>query len=323
MRSSSGDRSALSIESNGSAAFAMALLQRLLARLDDAARLLAPALGPAFLAEQRNEAHVGEVFAPVVVFGDAGDAHQFLRARIAADRDHQAAADLELRAQRFRNLRPAGRHHDGVIGRMIGPAARAVAVQHVHIVVALLGERRGRFFRQLPDALDRVDLGRDFGEHGGRVAGAGADFEHLFPAFEPQRLGHERDDVGLRDGLPLGDRQRANLRRRIPARSPAGTPRAGPCAWPRDTGRSAPRARQYDAPPSRRGGGRSRISVCVLASAIIDKASQIRHPAALTRVNGGQRGDLACRIAPKCVKPRPAEISFQAAGPRTKLTAGA
>ena len=90
---------------------------------------------------------------------------------------------------------------------MIGPAARAVAVQYVHVVVALPGEGCGGFFRQLPDAFDRVDLGRDLGEHGGRIAGAGADFEDFFPTFEQQRLGHQRDDIRLRDGLPLGDRQ--------------------------------------------------------------------------------------------------------------------
>ena len=94
---------------------------------------------------------------------------------------------------------------------MVRPTARSIAVQHVHIVIAVLGKRGGRFFGELADALDAVDVGGDLRENGGRVTGAGADFEHLFPALEQQRLGHEGDNVGLRYRLPLGDGQRGVL----------------------------------------------------------------------------------------------------------------
>src|SRR5215831_16579821 len=65
-----------------------------------------------------------------------------------------------------------------------------------------------RLLRQLPDALDRVDLARDFREHGCRVTGAGTDLKHAFAAFELQSLDHEGDDVGLGYGLAAADWER-------------------------------------------------------------------------------------------------------------------
>jgi hypothetical protein len=85
-----------------------------------------------------------------------------------------------------------------------GPPAATI----VHVIVMQIGQRPGRLLGELADALDRVDLAGDFGEHGRRVAGAGTDLQHPFAALERQRLDHEGDDVGLRDRLPLGDRQR-------------------------------------------------------------------------------------------------------------------
>ena len=80
-------------------------------------------------------------------------------------------------------------------------------MQDVHVAVSLFGQRRCRFFGELPDPFDAIDVGGDLSEDGRRVSGTGADFEHPFPAFEQQRLGHERNDVRLRNCLLLGDRQ--------------------------------------------------------------------------------------------------------------------
>ena len=41
------------------------------------------------------------------------------------------------------------------------------------------------------------------------VARAGADLEHLVVRFRARQIGHQRHDVGLRDGLPVADRQAA------------------------------------------------------------------------------------------------------------------
>ena len=55
--------------------------------------------------------------------------------------------------------------------------------------------------------LDGVDVGGNFGKDCRRIARTGADFEYLLAAPERQCLGHERDDIGLRDRLSFFDRQ--------------------------------------------------------------------------------------------------------------------
>lgn len=88
------------------------------------------------------------------------------------------------------------------------PAERPVAVVNVHVREALLRERLGRRCRELLDALDRIDLLRDAAEDRRGVSGSGPDLERPFVPPKAERLGHQRDDVRLRDGLPAGDRQR-------------------------------------------------------------------------------------------------------------------
>src|SRR6516164_3512940 len=57
--------------------------------------------------------------------------------------------------------------------------------------------------------LHGVHVGGYFGKYGRRIARTGTDFEYLFAASECQCLGHERDDIGLRDCLSFLDRQRS------------------------------------------------------------------------------------------------------------------
>jgi len=57
-------------------------------------------------------------------------------------------------------------------------------------------------FPRAADTLDRVNIFRDFRQHGGRVARPRADLEHFLAAFEAQRLGHHGDDIRLGDRLP-------------------------------------------------------------------------------------------------------------------------
>ena len=52
------------------------------------------------------------------------------------------------------------------------------------------------------------DVGGDLGEDRGRVTRARADLEHLVAALELERVGHQGDDVRLRDRLIGIDRQR-------------------------------------------------------------------------------------------------------------------
>ena len=89
-------------------------------------------------------------------------------------------------------------------------------MQHVHIRIAELGQHRGRLFGELADALDRINIPGNSREDGRRVTRAGADLQHLFTAFERQSLGHQRDDIRLRDRLLFCDRQRCIFIREFP-----------------------------------------------------------------------------------------------------------
>ena len=62
--------------------------------------------------------------------------HEFLDARIIADRNDKPSAKLQLILQRLGNLGPAGRHDDRIVRRVLGPTARAVRMEHMHIAIA-------------------------------------------------------------------------------------------------------------------------------------------------------------------------------------------
>ena len=70
------------------------------------------------------------------------------------------------------------------------------------VAIAESRQRRSRLFGKLADPLDRVDFCCNLGQHGRRIAGACADFEHPFAALQIQRLRHQRHNIGLGDGLP-------------------------------------------------------------------------------------------------------------------------
>src|SRR6516165_4707822 len=90
---------------------------------------------------------------------------------------------------------------------MLRPTLGPVPMQYMHVMVAEIGERRRGLLGELADSLDGVNISGDFGENGGRIARSSADLEHPLAAVEPERLRHECDDVGLRDGLALLNRQ--------------------------------------------------------------------------------------------------------------------
>ena len=56
--------------------------------------------------------------------------------------------------------------------------------------------------------LDGHDLHRELSKNCRGVAGAGAHLEHPRLRSDPRRLRHQRNHVGLRDGLALANRQR-------------------------------------------------------------------------------------------------------------------
>ncbi len=77
-----------------------------------------------------------------------------------------------------------------------------------HVVIAKRRENRTCSVRELLNSLDRHYLTSKRRKYCRRVSGPRPDLEYSFRSPQVQCLGHERDDVGLRDCLAGRDRQR-------------------------------------------------------------------------------------------------------------------
>ena len=174
-------------------------------------------------------------------------------------RADQAAVRRELVDQRPRRLAlRRGGYRDRVEGSAVGGPERPVAHADLRVVAAQLAEERLRLVGERDVALDRHQLAAEKRENGGRVAGPGADLENQLVALELERLGHGRDDPGLRDGLARADRQRAVAVRAAAVDAVGRTARGGPAASPPGRARPRSRAGGAGAPPC--GAGLSRCS---------------------------------------------------------------
>ena len=136
------------------------------------------------------------------------DEQELLGEEGAAHRDHHAPARLELGDERWRHVACGRRDHDDVEGRMLGPAVITVAGPHGHVVVAERVEPVGGARRERRHDLHRVDLGHELGQHRRLIARPGAELERHVVGLRLQQIGHQRDDIGLRDGLAVADGER-------------------------------------------------------------------------------------------------------------------
>jgi len=132
--------------------------------------------------------------------------HLELLAR-ASHRQHQPPAGLELIEERPRHVVRRRRDHDDVERALLGPATIAVADAQAHVVIAETVEAGARALGHRRYDLDGEHGARDLVENRRLIARAGADLEHALAALESRGLGHERHDVGLRDGLVVADGQ--------------------------------------------------------------------------------------------------------------------
>ena len=83
---------------------------------------------------------------------------------------------------------------------------------HVHVADLEVAQHLACALLQRGDALDAVERDHERRQHRRLVPAARADFEHLARrAPFDQRLGHPRDDLGLRDRLAVPERQRGVL----------------------------------------------------------------------------------------------------------------
>jgi len=126
----------------------------------------------------------------------------------AADGRDQFSAALELPDQLFRNFGRSGRQDDPVEGRLVGPSRITIAGLHHNVRISKMKEPLGRAERKLRHQFDAVHLAHEQRQHGGLIAGSGSDFKDGLVALQIEQPGHERDDVGLRNGLAESDRKR-------------------------------------------------------------------------------------------------------------------
>lgn len=95
--------------------------------------------------------------------------------------------------------------NDGVEGSGFGPTEMAVGLLEVDVMVIEVGEFSGGLFCELGHDFDGVDVGGNFGEDGGLVSRAGANFQDSGFRAETQEFGHAGDDERLGNGLAVID----------------------------------------------------------------------------------------------------------------------
>jgi hypothetical protein len=113
-----------------------------------------------------------------------------LRPVRGTQRDHQAAAALELAQQGLRQVVDRLLDDDRIVGPVLRPAVVAVAGEHIDIAVAEVLEQARGVVGQRLDHLDAVDACRELGEHRGVVAFAGAGLEHHIVRLHLGEVGH-------------------------------------------------------------------------------------------------------------------------------------
>ena len=133
---------------------------------------------------------------------------QRLAAMERPDRNDQRSAGFELFDQGRRNLRRRGGHQNGIVGCVFRPAESAVRRAHRHIVETQRAQTRARLLGKRIDDFNAVDLFDQTCQYRGLITRTGADLQHHILAPGMNQLGHQCDDVGLRDCLPMADRQR-------------------------------------------------------------------------------------------------------------------
>src|SRR5713226_6980967 len=113
--------------------------------------------GPSVLANQWHKLAGAMLFDLIASFR-LDHAHQTLRLARFANRNHQAASDLQLRDQSIGHARSAGRDQNSLVRRMRAPTERAVKSLDRRIVDPKFANAGLRLARKFADAFNRVNL---------------------------------------------------------------------------------------------------------------------------------------------------------------------
>jgi len=127
---------------------------------------------------------------------------------LIADRNYQSPAGCQLVDQFSGNRGSTGCHNNRVKGTLLPPAFGSIGISRYNIVIVEFVKKMASLDVQRADALDGIHAIHDLGQDSCLITGAGADFKNPIILIEFQGLGHFRNNVGLRDGLLLSNRQR-------------------------------------------------------------------------------------------------------------------
>src|SRR5215469_9841314 len=137
----------------------------------------------------------------------ATDAYELLVAVILADRRHENSSGGQPIDQGRWHFRGRSGHEHALIGRLLGPAFGPVAESANDIAQAQLLEAALGIAQQLAMPFDRKDPAAKMRQNGGLITGTRADLKDVLALAEFKFLGHQRNDIGLADGLAVADRQ--------------------------------------------------------------------------------------------------------------------
>ncbi len=92
-------------------------------------------VAPSCFAHQWHKPDTTKIVVLETVLVDAPDAKQCLAVERRTNRNHKPAANAELMLQRRRHFGRGGGNNNAIVGRVLGPTERAIAMSDVDIVV--------------------------------------------------------------------------------------------------------------------------------------------------------------------------------------------
>jgi len=159
---------------------------------------------PAGLADQLYEP-AGTNVRSLKRIAASADLNEHLLLDVADGKDGDAIV-LQLREEKVGGqFGSASRDENAFERGRLGPADAAVAVTEMDVSDAERHQSIEGFIEQWLDALHGIDDAGEVGEDGGLVAAAGADLEDALACLHVEALCHQRNHIGLADGLAVAD----------------------------------------------------------------------------------------------------------------------
>ena len=174
-------------------------------------------LGPPLLADQGHE-DACDRFTAIEASCSAAIHSREVLVTGRADRNDEPAARRELRLQCRGYCGRAGGHEDPVEGRHLGETLGAIADMDDEVGHPYVRRAFARSLRKRGVTFDREHHPGKPCQDGRLKTRAGSNLEDAMVRLRSQRFGHDRNHVGLRDGLAFPDCERVVFVRVVPQR---------------------------------------------------------------------------------------------------------